>query len=263
MAGRATPFRLDGKTALVTGAGRGIGRAVALALAAAGAELVLVSRTLSQLEEVAREIAQHGGRARALPLDVTDSAAVRDAVAGLGRPRHPGQQCRPQPAAALSRGRRGNPRPAADPQRPRGVSGGAGIGAADGRPRRGRHHQHVLADGPCRLRARPHRLCHDQARDRRADQGDGGRTGAEGRARRLDRPDLYRYARWSGHFSTIRHSANGCSTASHWAGSARSRKWRPRSCSSPRPPPRSSPAPHCSPTAAGPRGDLLPRSRMG
>ena len=77
-------FRLDGKTALVTGAGRGIGRAVALALAAAGAELVLVSRTLSQLEEVAGEIAQRGGRATALPLDVTDSAAVRDAFARLG-----------------------------------------------------------------------------------------------------------------------------------------------------------------------------------
>ena len=79
------PFRLDGKMALVTGAGRGIGRAVALALAAAGAELVLVSRTMTQLEEVASAIAQNGGRARALPLDVTDSAAVRDAVAGLGR----------------------------------------------------------------------------------------------------------------------------------------------------------------------------------
>jgi NAD(P)-dependent dehydrogenase (short-subunit alcohol dehydrogenase family) len=78
-------FRLDGKTALVTGAGRGIGRAVAFALAAAGAELVLVSRTPSQLEEVAGEIAQQGGRARALPLDVTDSAALRDAVAGLER----------------------------------------------------------------------------------------------------------------------------------------------------------------------------------
>ncbi len=78
-------FRLDGKTALVTGAGRGIGRAVALALAAAGAELVLVSRTASQLEEVAGEIAQEGGRARALPLDVTDSAALRDAFAALGR----------------------------------------------------------------------------------------------------------------------------------------------------------------------------------
>jgi NAD(P)-dependent dehydrogenase (short-subunit alcohol dehydrogenase family) len=78
-------FRLDGKTALVTGAGRGIGRAVALALASAGAELVLVSRTPSQLDEVAGEIAQQGGRARSLPLDVTDSAAVRDAVAGLDR----------------------------------------------------------------------------------------------------------------------------------------------------------------------------------
>ncbi len=78
------PFRLDGKTALVTGAGRGIGRAVALALAGAGAKLVLVSRTLGQLEEVAREIQENGGRAQVLPLDVTDSAAVRHAVAGLG-----------------------------------------------------------------------------------------------------------------------------------------------------------------------------------
>ena len=77
-------FRLDGKTALVTGAGRGIGRAVAVALAAAGAELVLVSRTASQLGEVAGEIAEQGGRARTLPLDVTDSAAMGDAVAGLG-----------------------------------------------------------------------------------------------------------------------------------------------------------------------------------
>ena len=78
------PFRLDGKTALVTGAGRGIGRAVALALASAGAELVLVSRTLGQLEEVAREINESGGHARVLPLDVTDSVVVRRAVADLG-----------------------------------------------------------------------------------------------------------------------------------------------------------------------------------
>ena len=77
-------FRLDGKTALVTGAGRGIGRAVSLALAAAGAELVLVSRTPSELDLVAHDIAQAGGRARTLPFDVTDSAAVREAFAGLG-----------------------------------------------------------------------------------------------------------------------------------------------------------------------------------
>jgi NAD(P)-dependent dehydrogenase (short-subunit alcohol dehydrogenase family) len=77
-------FRLDGKIALVSGAGRGIGRACALALADAGAELVLVSRTRSELDEVARKIACGGGKARPLPFDVTRSDVVRDAFAGLG-----------------------------------------------------------------------------------------------------------------------------------------------------------------------------------
>jgi NAD(P)-dependent dehydrogenase (short-subunit alcohol dehydrogenase family) len=57
-------FRLDGKVALVTGAGRGIGRAVALALGQAGAELLLNSRTPSELDAVAAEIAAQGGRGR-------------------------------------------------------------------------------------------------------------------------------------------------------------------------------------------------------
>jgi NAD(P)-dependent dehydrogenase (short-subunit alcohol dehydrogenase family) len=78
-------FRLDGKRALVTGAGRGIGRATALALAVAGAELVLVSRTPSELDEVATEIASSGGKARPIALDVTRTDAVHDAFAGLGR----------------------------------------------------------------------------------------------------------------------------------------------------------------------------------
>src|SRR5215472_4643175 len=79
-------FRLDGKLALVTGAGRGIGRATAVALAAAGAEVLLVSRTPSELDEVAREIAGAGGKARPVPLDVTRPGAVRDVFAGLDRP---------------------------------------------------------------------------------------------------------------------------------------------------------------------------------
>jgi NAD(P)-dependent dehydrogenase (short-subunit alcohol dehydrogenase family) len=79
----ASPFRLDGKTALVTGAGRGIGRAVALALADAGAELLLNSRTRFELGAVAAEIEARGGRARSLPFDVTDSAGARAAIAGL------------------------------------------------------------------------------------------------------------------------------------------------------------------------------------
>jgi NAD(P)-dependent dehydrogenase (short-subunit alcohol dehydrogenase family) len=78
-------LRLDGKTAMVTGAGRGLGRACAFALAAAGAEVVLVSRTHSELEAVAALIHQEGGTARPLVCDVTDSAQVHTCIAALER----------------------------------------------------------------------------------------------------------------------------------------------------------------------------------
>ena len=79
------PFRLDGKIALVTGAGRGLGRGIALALAGAGAELLLNSRSPAELDAVAAEIATAGGKATPLPFDVTDTAAMRAGVAGIPR----------------------------------------------------------------------------------------------------------------------------------------------------------------------------------
>jgi NAD(P)-dependent dehydrogenase (short-subunit alcohol dehydrogenase family) len=78
-------FRLDGKVALVTGAGRGLGRGIALALAGAGAEILLNSRTQAELDAVAAEIAASGGTARPLPFDVTDQQAMRAGFAGLER----------------------------------------------------------------------------------------------------------------------------------------------------------------------------------
>lgn len=68
---------LAGKRAVVTGAGRGIGRSIALALAEAGANVVVSARTGSEIEALAAEIEGMGRRSRALPCDVTDVEQVR------------------------------------------------------------------------------------------------------------------------------------------------------------------------------------------
>ena len=73
-------FRLDGRRALVTGAGRGIGLAAAAALAEAGAHVVLAARTESEIEAASKAIKAKGGTAEPLVLDVTDAVAVRAAV---------------------------------------------------------------------------------------------------------------------------------------------------------------------------------------
>jgi 7-alpha-hydroxysteroid dehydrogenase len=73
-------FRLDGKAALVTGAGKGIGKGIALAFARAGADVALVARTKDDLEAVAAEIRSIGRNAVTIPADVTDIEGLEDVV---------------------------------------------------------------------------------------------------------------------------------------------------------------------------------------
>lgn len=73
---RTPSFRLDGRRALVTGAGRGIGLALAAALGEHGASVTLVARTPGEIEEGAAAIREAGGSAEAAVLDVADLAAV-------------------------------------------------------------------------------------------------------------------------------------------------------------------------------------------
>ena len=81
---RTPSFRLDGRRALVTGGSRGLGLACACALAEAGAQVWVAARHGDDCTAVVEALRQRGDDAWALPLDVTDAAAVRAAVAAHG-----------------------------------------------------------------------------------------------------------------------------------------------------------------------------------
>ncbi|HET7657092.1 MAG TPA: glucose 1-dehydrogenase [Bacillales bacterium] len=78
-------FDLKGKTAVVTGAGRGIGRALAIGLAEAGADVAILSRTKAELEQTAAKIEETGQKAYLHTTDLTKQADVENAVGSIVR----------------------------------------------------------------------------------------------------------------------------------------------------------------------------------
>ena len=74
-------FRLDGQTAIVTGAGKGIGRAIAVAFAEAGANVVCAARTQAEIDDTANEIVRRGRRALAVACDVMQRDQLENVVA--------------------------------------------------------------------------------------------------------------------------------------------------------------------------------------
>ncbi|MDQ6760335.1 MAG: SDR family oxidoreductase [Acidobacteriota bacterium] len=88
MTDTASSNKLNGRVAVITGASRGLGRAMAIALAGAGAKLALVSRDPVQLEETAAAVRKAGAEAQIFPTDVVDEAQVlqleRDVIARFG-----------------------------------------------------------------------------------------------------------------------------------------------------------------------------------
>ena len=119
-------FRLEGRAALVTGAGRGLGRSIADALADAGAEVWLLARSRDELERAVEAIRAAGGRAVPVACDVTDSGAVSRVIGDMSALDVLVNNAGTQHPRALRRRQRRAPRPPARSERARRVPGRPG-----------------------------------------------------------------------------------------------------------------------------------------
>ena len=155
--------QLANQIAVVTGAGRGIGRAIALKFANEGADVVVVSRTQENSEKVAAEIRALGRKAWAFAVDVADAAAVNTAAEKILRRNdqggHSREQCRMRDARrfAHAHGGRGLGRGAEHKFEGR-FSRHEGVQPRDDQGAHGAHHQHLIGHrshrqrGPVQLR---------------------------------------------------------------------------------------------------------------
>ena len=163
----------DGQVALVTGAGRGIGRACAEGLAEAGARVIAIARSGDDLAEVCTH---PSGRIDSWTADVTSDEFIRQiaTIDGLSILINNAGGNRPQPFVEVDI-------ESLDFIIELNVRAAFRVAQAAAKTMlsQGLNRQHVIANGSRRF-TESKRLLHDQARDRRADQGDGGRASAKG-----------------------------------------------------------------------------------
>ena len=227
-------FDLTNQVALVTGAGKGLGRAAALALADAGADVALGLRDATTGGEVVEAVRALGRTALPLQMDISDLAQVAAAVDRDADPirtnRHPGEQRRDRAGESGGEGHGARLRSDVRRQLEGHVLRESGRGTHDDRSAPGPHHQSQLTG---RLRGPAGRVgvLHDEGGDCPPDEVPRGRVGTARHHGQRGGPDLHRHTGNGVRAQRSRHSKPMSSNASRRCiGSASRWTWPGRSC---------------------------------